>query len=183
MATALVGVCLGLARFLGVVLAANTAILAGVYFGARRISRKAQAVCIAVSAIFCALPWCSVNPYPFIVPGSTRLLPQLEIGFPARKALRPLYELSAVPVTIAADVCGDRFANLFYIASRRSLRPFSVFVFWFGILLALLAAALVSAFCATRKKRHDSASRLGDRKRELTMTRSSSSRAEKRARG
>ncbi len=145
-AVTLCGLFFALVRGSVMVLGAYAAFLACVFVLARRRGRKAIVACLVATSIFATIPWCDVGDGVFIAIQGTQRLPTIPISNQLRNVLKPIYDVSALPLEIPAFFIGGSLADVVYFSGegRQVVRPFVVFVFWASISLMIAVAFMMA---------------------------------------
>ena len=139
-AIALVGICLGVGQLFGVVIGSFFCFLMVVYLASRTLSFSAQKHLAIAAVAFCLVPWFGVSGVNFAYPGAEWRLPTLEPPLLFAIPLQLVYVVAEVPLQVATFWSAD-LSEFVYFSGSSHVRPFAVFVFWFGILLAIILAA------------------------------------------
>jgi hypothetical protein len=132
---------LAAATRLGVVLATYTVLLVAVYYGAHRARQNTTLVCFLLAASLTCLAFAAWK--------------RLDIPMPAAagEILRAIYDVSTAPAKLAAFFLDRRFSEFIYFVRSHEARPFVVFVFWLGVALTVLAAAVRNILAAACQRR------------------------------
>ncbi len=160
-AVTLCGLLVALVRGSEMVLAAYIAFLACVFVLARRRGRNAIVACLVVTSIFAILPWCDVGDGVLIAIQGTQRLPTIPISYQFRNVLKPIYDVSVLPLEISAFFIGGSLADVVYFSGegRQVVRPFVVFVFWASVGLMIAVAFMMAEveLLTSSRTREDSA--------------------------
>lgn len=140
---AAIGLGLGVLSRTGSVAGCFFSFLAIAYMVGRRLTRTVRGVCAVVALVFSSLPWFDLGGGTFIYPGAEHPFPTLHPPTLFVIPLAILYRVAELPLQLVTFVPND-VSRVVLFSGSGIVRPFAVFAFWFGLLVAFGLAACFS---------------------------------------